>query len=250
MSQSSGETDWLEWHRPYDVDGSALHTRLRLVQARLRAALDACAPGPIRLISACAGQGRDVVPVLAGHPRRVDVRAWLVELDPRNADIARAAIEASALSGVEVVTGDASNTSAYEGMVPADIVLFCGIWGNVTDADVARSIELLPMLCAHEPRRCCGRDTASNPTSPGRSGSGSPTNDSRRSVSTRRQSPPRRSAPTGSSVGHWTTSPVCGCSPLSPLRRELLQRGRVVRLDGHEARLHGAAELFLERDAV
>ncbi|GHD35622.1 hypothetical protein GCM10010335_31060 [Streptomyces galbus] len=31
----------------------------------------------------CAGQGRDLIGVLAGHPRRDDVRARLVELDEK-----------------------------------------------------------------------------------------------------------------------------------------------------------------------
>jgi hypothetical protein len=33
------------------------------------------------VISLCAGQGRDLLGVLADHPRREDVRARLVELD-------------------------------------------------------------------------------------------------------------------------------------------------------------------------
>jgi hypothetical protein len=36
------------------------------------------------MIRLCAGQGRDVVGALVDHPRRVDVVARLVELDPRN----------------------------------------------------------------------------------------------------------------------------------------------------------------------
>jgi hypothetical protein len=35
--------------------------------------------------------GRDVIGVLAGHPRRDDVRARLVELDERNVAVARQA---------------------------------------------------------------------------------------------------------------------------------------------------------------
>jgi hypothetical protein len=32
--------------------------------------------------------------------------------------------------------------------VPADVVLACGIFGNVTDEDVRHTIGCLPMLCA------------------------------------------------------------------------------------------------------
>jgi hypothetical protein len=94
----------------------------------------------------CAGQGRDLLPVLEQHPRGRDVQALLVELDPHNAELARQS--ATSLPEVEVVTGDASNSSAYAGAVPADLVLACGIFGNVSDEDVGRTIALLPCLCA------------------------------------------------------------------------------------------------------
>ena len=32
--------------------------------------------------------------------------------------------------------------------MPADLVLVCGVFGNVTDDDVMRTIDLLPTLCA------------------------------------------------------------------------------------------------------
>jgi hypothetical protein len=76
------------------------------------------------------------------------VVARLVELDERNVEIARAAAREAGLDGVQVVAGDAGISDAYEGAVPADLVLVCGVFGNVTDADVARVIERLPELCA------------------------------------------------------------------------------------------------------
>jgi hypothetical protein len=138
--------DWREWHRAYD-DGDAespLRRRLVIVQARIRALLDRAPPGPIRVISMCAGEGRDLLGALDGHPRRGDVTGRLVELDPDLAATARAAAPA----GVEVVTGDASTTSAYVGAVPADLVLVCGVFGNIADPDIERTIATLPSLCA------------------------------------------------------------------------------------------------------
>ena len=67
-----------------------------------------------------AGQGRDLIPVLATHPRGADVTARLVELDPRNTTIARELAEG--LSRVDIVTGDASLVDAYTGLLPADLV--------------------------------------------------------------------------------------------------------------------------------
>jgi hypothetical protein len=89
------EQDWYTWHDDYDVPNTALARRLAAVQEQVRAALDEAEPGPLRAISMCAGQGRDLIGALAGHPRRHDVRARLVELDPRNAGVARQAAQAA-----------------------------------------------------------------------------------------------------------------------------------------------------------
>ena len=138
------EDHWVDWHRAYDIDGSPLQRRLAIVQRQIRNALDGCAPGRIRVVSMCAGQGRDLIGALAGHPRVADVQACLVELDPRNCEAARA----SAPAGVQIVVGDASLTSMYEGATPAEIVLACGVFGNISDAYIVRTIEMIPLLCA------------------------------------------------------------------------------------------------------
>jgi hypothetical protein len=142
------ERDWQAWHDDYDVPGSGLARRLAAVQDRIRDALDSAPPGPLRAVSMCAGQGRDLIRVLATHPRGRDVTARLVELDPRNAATAREAAAASGLPGVEVVTGDAALTDAYAGLVPADLVLACGVFGNITDEDIERTISCCARLCA------------------------------------------------------------------------------------------------------
>ncbi len=139
--------DWHGWHADYDRPGSALARRLRAVQAQVRAALDDSPPGPLRVLSLCAGQGRDLLGVLADHPRREDVRARLVELDPRNAAAAGAAARAAGLAGVEVVTADASVTDHYADLAPADLVLVCGVFGNITDEDVERTVDHCAELC-------------------------------------------------------------------------------------------------------
>jgi hypothetical protein len=100
--------------------------------------------GPVRVLSLCAGEARDLLGVLADHPRAADVIGRLVELDPALA--ARA--KARAPTSIEVVCGDASTTSAFQGAAPADLVLACGIFGNVSDDDVQRTVQTLPMLCA------------------------------------------------------------------------------------------------------
>jgi hypothetical protein len=99
------------------------------------------------LISMCAGQGRDVIAALSGHPRCGDVTARLVELDPDLARQARARAADAGLVNVEVTVGDASLTAAYAGAVPAHVVLVCGVFGNISDADIQRTIRELPHLC-------------------------------------------------------------------------------------------------------
>src|SRR5256885_1190677 len=83
------EKDWYAWQGDYDVPGSVIALRLTAVQERIAAALDGFPAGPVTVLSLCAGQGRDLLGVLAGHPRRDGVTARLVELDPRNAEFAR-----------------------------------------------------------------------------------------------------------------------------------------------------------------
>ena len=140
------QRDWVEWHRDYDDPGSLLSRRGELVQGHLRAEFERAPAGDIRLISLCAGQGRDVIGALRGHPRRVDVRARLVELDERNVALARQA--AAGLDGVEVLQADAGVTDACAGAVPAQVVVACGIFGNITGRDIQATVAALPSLCA------------------------------------------------------------------------------------------------------
>jgi hypothetical protein len=140
--------DWRHWHDAYEDPGSQLSQRLAIVIARLAAAVSAAAPGEITLVSACAGQGRDVVGALTGHPRAGDVRGRLVELDPDNVELARGALLAAGLTRIEVLAADAGTTDAYVGAVPADVVLLCGVFGNVPVADVERTVRAADQFCA------------------------------------------------------------------------------------------------------
>lgn len=139
--------DWHEWHDSYNSPDSYLSRRLALVQERLRLALDTAPPGPLTALSLCAGQGRDLIGVLADHPRGAEVRARLVELDERNVAHAAASARAAGLPGVEAVAGDASSTDRYADLAPADLVLACGVLGNITDADVERLLDHCTALC-------------------------------------------------------------------------------------------------------
>ena len=139
--------DYEAWHRQYDDPTSTLAQRLAMVQRRLAERLSAAAPGAVRIISMCAGQGRDLFGVLPAHQRRGDVTAVLVELDHRNVEVARASTAQTGLTQIDVLEGDASVSDIYPPFVPADIVLACGIFGNISDQDLERTVRNLSMLC-------------------------------------------------------------------------------------------------------
>jgi hypothetical protein len=102
----------------------------------------------VAVTSVCAGDGRDLLDVLTGRPDSARVTATLVELDR---DLVGAAASAAAnLPGVSVRCADAGSTDAYAGCAPADLLLLCGVLGNVSDEDAASTIAALPGLCAPE----------------------------------------------------------------------------------------------------
>jgi Putative methyltransferase len=140
-------TDWAEWHEAYARPGSGLRDRLAAVRAQIERHLDASAPDPVRVVSACAGDGRDLLGVLSGRTDANRVTALLVEYDPGLADKAREAAEGLAAT-IEVRQADAASSDVYAHAVPADLVLLCGIFGNITDADVRATVEAAPELCA------------------------------------------------------------------------------------------------------
>jgi hypothetical protein len=143
--------DWREWHQHYDNPNSSIALRLEIVQRDLRRAL-AEAPtdenGIIHLITMCAGEGRDVLPVLAEQNDGRRVEAILLEFDETLSQRARTAVSNLGLSGVEVKTGDAGTTDTYRDFPLAQILLACSVFGNIPEADVRRTIATLPALMA------------------------------------------------------------------------------------------------------
>ena len=139
-------TDWQAWHEPYADPDSDLSRRRRSVQRQIAQWLDDRNDDRLRVVSACAGDGRDLLEVLAARPDRARVTATLLELDE---GLARAAAEFAAAHDlvVDVRRGDAGTTDSYAGAVPADLVQMCGVFGNVTDDDLRATIAALPQLC-------------------------------------------------------------------------------------------------------
>ena len=141
--------DWVRWHEDYEAPQSSLARRLAVVRREIRRALGEAprsSDGGRRLISMCAGDGRDVLPVLAEHPAGRDVSALLVELDPSLSGRARQTAADLGLDRVEVRNGDAGRADTYRDFGRAHIALACGVFGNITVDDMRRTVAALPSL--------------------------------------------------------------------------------------------------------
>src|SRR6266700_4054145 len=51
------------------------------------------------------------------------------------------------LPGVEVRQEDAGLVAGFADVLPADVLLLCGIFGNVSDHDIRRTVQTAPALC-------------------------------------------------------------------------------------------------------
>ncbi len=143
--------DWQRWHGHYDDPSSSLSLRLEAVRHDVRRALDEAprgTDGVVRLAALCAGDGRDVLPVLAEAVDGPPVSAVLVELDPRLAERAGSTAAELGLSRVEVRQADAGRLATYVDVPAAHVLLVCGVFGNISAKYVRRTISVLPRLVA------------------------------------------------------------------------------------------------------
>lgn len=142
----TGLRDYEAWHHGYDDPDSGLSWRLRSVRAWIGRALDE-QPGPFRVISVCSGDARDILGVLAGRDDADRVTATLIELDETISDRAATTAAELGLSKVRVRRADAGISDSYADLEPADLVLLVGIFGNIGDDDIHRTIGWARQLC-------------------------------------------------------------------------------------------------------
>jgi hypothetical protein len=143
--------DWLKWHQHYDNPDSPLVQRLMATQAGLRQALaeaPANTDGVVQLVSICAGEGRDVLPVLAGGAEGRRVKALLLENDAAIAEGGRANIAKLGLADVEMRVADAGTIDSFADMLPAHVVVASGVFGNISMADAKRTAAALRTVVA------------------------------------------------------------------------------------------------------
>lgn len=126
--------------------------RLAAVQALVRRALDEAQPGPFVILDVCGGEGRAVLPVVADHPRRHDVRVTVVDIDAPSIGLARSHAARLGLAHTEARLADAGLTDAYEGLARAHLVVLSGVFAHLSDADVERLLRFLPQVSAPSAR--------------------------------------------------------------------------------------------------
>ena len=146
MSESK---DWKKWHTLYNDTDSGLAKRLRLVQESIGDNLPNTIEDKFQIIDICSGDGRDLLEVLARYPAADQVCSYLVELDERLVEESRHTVNGKNLPNITVVNGDASLLHTYENIPRADLLLLCGVFGNISRDDVQSTIEALPQLSKH-----------------------------------------------------------------------------------------------------
>ena len=137
--------DWAEWHRAYADPDSELSQRLRVVTRAIVEVLDAAPPGPIRVLSLCAGEARDLSGAAAAHRRAGDVTGCAVELSAGLASIAATNLRDAGTS-METRRANAGRSVHWLDVTPVDLLLLAGIFGNLTDSDAQRTVMAVPTI--------------------------------------------------------------------------------------------------------
>lgn len=132
-------TDWRAWHADYEDPSTSLARRLAIVRRRLTELLTG-EQLVRRILTLCSGDGRDVTPVLAQLAADQRPSTTLVELDPSLASEARRRAERADVQ-LTVVVGDAGRVDTWQDVAPVDLLMLCGIFGNVSEDDVLTTIR-------------------------------------------------------------------------------------------------------------
>jgi hypothetical protein len=137
---------WNSWpDQAYQSD--RYQRRLSAVQEHLAECLDNAPRGSVRVVSICAGDGRDVIGVLGSHRRRQDVAAWLVETSRQSvASGVRQAARAGLENTVHFLNVDATVFETYNNIAPSDILLLCGVWGHVPSGERGQLVRAMTAL--------------------------------------------------------------------------------------------------------
>ena len=145
MSKTDGHQaiDWKGWHAIYDRPSGA-NSRLLAVQNAVSECLTLLPAGPVKLLSIFAGDGRDIIPVVAESVRRNEVNCQFIEINEALVRAGRQRAEEHGMSDkMQFKCADATSAQSYTGSVPVDCVLASGVFGNLLPEDVLRCIKAL-----------------------------------------------------------------------------------------------------------
>lgn len=138
--------DWNQWHTGYETSAS-LQARLKAVSEQITIAINDCPPGPIKIISLCAGDGRDILLALQNHPRRKDVSASLVDNHLESIERGRElALKTGLTKQIHFLHADAGLGETYADIGHANVVLLSGFLGHLRHGDALNLISKLPMV--------------------------------------------------------------------------------------------------------
>ena len=101
----------------------------------------------VRVLSLCAGDAGDLADGVRTSGARGRVTGAAVELDAALAARAGENLQAAGCR-VDVVAADAGLVEHFVDRLPVDLLLLIGVLGNVSDADVARTIRAIPAICS------------------------------------------------------------------------------------------------------
>lgn len=138
--------DWIGWHQAYSDPDSSLARRLEVVRRRVSQALDEVTATKPVLLSLCAGDGRDVISVLSARAAQPQVAAVLIESDTTLSHRARKAAAEAGLSSLQVRCGDAGDLASFSDVLPVDVLMLCGIFGNIEHSAVKSVVDAIPQL--------------------------------------------------------------------------------------------------------
>ncbi len=144
--------DWAEWHKRYESVPS-LQERLAVVCEEISLAISATRTKPVRILSICSGDGRDVILSTAASKLRKSISGVLIELNPDLVARGRSTIkEFSLQEEISFQCSDATKSETYRSIAPAHIVVLSGVFGNLKYEDVGLLIDSLRSLCEPKAR--------------------------------------------------------------------------------------------------
>lgn len=170
---------WQSWHENYR-NSLPLRARLEEVSQQVTDAINAIESPRVHVLSLCSGDGRDLLKVLLSGNTNKAVDATLIELDPILVEQGREAFAEHGFSDfVQFRCADATLFSSYQDLPKAELVMVCGVFGNVRANHVERLIFSLKGFCSPGARvvwtrslnefddgeaaaqriRCCFKDT-------------------------------------------------------------------------------------------